>query len=185
MNHCSKSLFSLYVLLLEASLLQKQMIHYITLKSIKSFCIFDLLRFCFHFGRVWSHFCSQFWSLSWSQGLQSFLPSNVSLRSGCLSIKVVLLPELRSLRVLSLSLLEFDSFAKNNWQFKTVKILEHFSHCSQSITWFSVYFIQFVNITVGKLSFSHWVACQHGMANKLASFWYYWNKLDRNAIANG
>ena len=39
------------------------------------------------------------------KGLRSFLPSNVSLQFGCLSTKVVLhlLPELRSLRVLSLS----------------------------------------------------------------------------------
>ncbi|KAM4082306.1 hypothetical protein ACJW30_11G162500 [Castanea mollissima] len=40
-----------------------------------------------------------------AKGLRSFLPSNVSLLSGCLSAKVIfhLLPELRSLRVLSLS----------------------------------------------------------------------------------
>ncbi|KAM3733838.1 hypothetical protein ACB098_11G168500 [Castanea mollissima] len=40
-----------------------------------------------------------------AKGLRSFLPSNVSVRYGCLSTKIVLhlLPELRSLRVLSLS----------------------------------------------------------------------------------
>ena len=44
----------------ERKLLQRRMIHFITLKSTKSFCIFDLLRLSFHFGRVWSHFHSQF-----------------------------------------------------------------------------------------------------------------------------
>ena len=40
-----------------------------------------------------------------AKGLRSFLPSNVLVWSGCLSTKVILhlLPELRSLRVLSLS----------------------------------------------------------------------------------
>ena len=43
----------------ERKLLQRQMIRFITLKWTKSFCIFDLLRLYFHFGRVWSHFYSQ------------------------------------------------------------------------------------------------------------------------------
>ena len=47
----------------ERKLLQRQMIHFITLKSTKSFYIFDLLRLCFHFGRVSSHFYSQFLKL--------------------------------------------------------------------------------------------------------------------------
>nr|XP_023924571.1 putative disease resistance RPP13-like protein 1 [Quercus suber] len=59
----------------------------------------------FSYSRTKFDAYEKFEALHGAKGLRSFLPSNVSVQSGCLSTRVILhlLPELRSLRVLSLS----------------------------------------------------------------------------------
>ncbi|KAM3686022.1 hypothetical protein ACJW31_11G165200 [Castanea mollissima] len=59
----------------------------------------------FSYSRMMFDAYEKFEAFHGAKGMRSFLPSNVSVRSGCLSTKVILhlLPELRSLRVLSLS----------------------------------------------------------------------------------
>ena len=77
LNHWSKSVFSLYVPLLEASLLQKQMIHYITLKSTKSFLSLIYLNCAFILVGSEVIFVHNFEAFHEAKGLQSFLPSRV------------------------------------------------------------------------------------------------------------
>ena len=112
----------------------------------------------FSYSRMKFDAYGKFEALHGVKGLRNFLPSNVSLVSGRLRTKVILhlLPELRSLRVLSLS-----DYRNLTILPDSIGNLKHLQYLDLSRTAIKVLpdsvctLIQFANFDVVRLFFSH------------------------------